>query len=185
MYNCSKFYSSCFKPKCSIFNRTVFTLSHLNISTVNQWKDLLIIISENNCALDLKRQMCELRANVNMFIRKFSRCSPDVKYFIFKYYCFNLYCSILWYDKTTIKTLRIAYNNSLRKLLGIPKYNRASELMFVCLNIYSFDELVRRYVYYFRNRLVSSQNNVLISICSSTVLLYFIILGWWESILTL
>ena len=33
-----------------------------------------------------------------------------------------------------LKTLRIAYNNSLRKLLGIPKYNSASE-MFVCLNI--------------------------------------------------
>ena len=91
MYNCSKFYSLCFKPKCSIFNRTVFTLSHLDISTVNQSKDLGIIISENNCALDLKRQMCELRANVNMFLRKFSRCSHDVKYFIFKYYCFNLY----------------------------------------------------------------------------------------------
>ena len=40
----------------------------------------------------------------------------------------------------TLKTLRIAYNNSLRKLLGIPKYNSASE-MFVCLNIPSFDEL--------------------------------------------
>ena len=112
-------------------------------------------------------------------------------------YCSNLYCSILWYDcsKTALKTLRIAYNNSLRKLLGIPKYNSASE-MCVCLNIPSFDELLRKYVYSFRNRLVSSQNciliriyhsywNILISICSSTVALYPIIWAWWESILTL
>ena len=79
-------------------------------------------------------------------------------------------------SKNALKTLRIAYNNSLRKLLGIPKYNSASE-MFVCLNIPSFDELLRKYVYPFRNRLVSSQNCILISICSSTVPLYSIIYG--------
>ena len=186
LYNGSKSYSLCFKPRCSIFNRPVFTLNHLNIPTVNQSKYLGIIISENNCAPDLKRQMCKLYANVNMIIRKFSRCSPDVKCFLFKSYCSNLYCSILWYDcsKTALKTLRIAYNNSLIKLFGIPKYNSASE-MFVCLNIPFFDELLRKYVYSFRNRLVSSQNCILISICSSTVPLYSIIWAWWESILTL
>ena len=59
-----------------------------------------------------------------------------------------------WYDcsKTALKNLRIAYNNSLQKLLGIPKYNSASE-MFVCLNIPSFNELLRKYVYSFRSRI--------------------------------
>ena len=66
-------------PKCSIFNRPVFTLNHLNIPTVNQSKYPGIIVSENNCAPDLKRQMCKLYANANMITRKFSRCSPDVK----------------------------------------------------------------------------------------------------------
>ena len=48
----------------------------------------------------------------------FSQCEM----FLFKSYCSNLYCSILWYDcsKTALKTLRIAYHNSLRKLLDIP-----------------------------------------------------------------
>ena len=36
-----------------------------------------------------------------------------------------------------MRKLRIAYNNSLRRLLGIPKYNSASE-MFVQLNITGF-----------------------------------------------
>ena len=58
LYNGSKSYSLCFKPKCSIFNRPVFT--YLNIPTVNQSKSLGNIISENNCALDLKRHMCKL-----------------------------------------------------------------------------------------------------------------------------
>ena len=113
-----------------------------------------------------------------MIIRKFSRCSPDVK-------CFYLNptvltCIVPYYDMIVLKL----HNNSLRKLLGIPKYNSASE-MFVCLNIPSFDELFRKYVYSFRNRLVSSQNCILISICSSIVPLYSIIWAWWESILTL
>ena len=80
-YNGSKSYSLCFKPKCSIFNRPVFTLNHLIIPTVNQSKDLGTIISENNCAPDLKRQMCKIFANVNMIIRTFSRCFPNVKSF--------------------------------------------------------------------------------------------------------
>ena len=73
-----------------------------------------------------------------MILRKSSKCSPYENYLLFKSYCANLYCSILWYDysKTALKTLRIAYtcHNSLRELLGIPKYHSTSE-MFVCLNI--------------------------------------------------
>ena len=121
----------------------------------------------------MKRQMRKLYANINMLIRKFSKCSPDVKCFLFKSYSSNLYCSILGYDcsKTALKKLRIAYNNSLRKLLGISKYNSASE-RFVCLNIPSFNELLRKYVYSYRSRLLASHNCILFSMCSSVVPLY-------------
>ena len=80
LYNCGKSYFLCFKPKCSIFNRSVFTLNHLNIPTANQSKCPGIIISENNCAPDLKQQMCKLFANVYDY-KKISRCSPGVKCF--------------------------------------------------------------------------------------------------------
>ena len=185
LYNGGKSYSLCFKPKCSTFNRPTFTLNHLNIPNVNQSKNLGIVINETNCNPDLKRQMCKLYANINMLIRKFTKCSPDVKCFLFKSYCSNLYCSILWYDcsKTALKNLRIAYNNSLRKLLGIPKYNSASE-MFVCLNIPSFNELLRKHVYSYRSRLLASHNCILLSMCSSVVPLYSPIWAWWECILT-
>ena len=59
-YNDGKFYSLCFKPKCSTFNRPTFTLNHLNIPNVNQSKYLGIVINETNCNPDLKRQMCKL-----------------------------------------------------------------------------------------------------------------------------
>ena len=73
--------SLCFKSKCSTFNRPTFTLNHLNIPNVNQSKYLGIVINETNCNPDLKRQMCKLYANINMLIRKFSKCSLDVKCF--------------------------------------------------------------------------------------------------------
>ena len=38
LYNGIKSYSLCFKPKYSLFNRSVFTLNYLNIPTVNQSK---------------------------------------------------------------------------------------------------------------------------------------------------
>ena len=63
--NGSKFDFLFFQPKCSKFHKPVFTLTYFNIPTVNQWKYIRIIISENSCAPDLKQQMCKLYANVN------------------------------------------------------------------------------------------------------------------------
>ena len=76
----------------------------------------------------------------------------------------------MWYNKTVTaaRKLRIAYNISLRRLFGIPKYNSASE-MFVQLNIKSFGELLRKYVFCFTNRLIFSDNSILASMCDSSV----------------
>ena len=64
LYNGSKSYSLCFKPKCSISNRPVFTLNQSINQSINQSKYPGIIIGENNCVPDLKRQMCKFFANV-------------------------------------------------------------------------------------------------------------------------
>ena len=71
--------------------------------------------------------------------------------------------------KLTNFTLKSTIENRLRKLLGIPKYNSASEML-VCLNIPSFNELLRKYSY--RSRLLASHNCILLSMCSSVVPLY-------------
>ena len=65
----------------------------------------------------------------------------------------------MWYNctATAMRRLRIAYNNSLRRLLGIPKHNSASG-MFVQLSINSFGELLGSYINSFMNRLQCSNN---------------------------
>ena len=82
-----------------------------------------------------------------------------------------------------MKNLKIAYNNSLRRLLGLPSHNSASD-MFVNLNIPSFGELLRKYVYMFRNRLESSENSIIRGINLSHCLLQSGIWVWWCDILS-
>ena len=71
----------------------------------------------------------------------------------------------MWYNGTVtaMRKLRLSYNNNNRRLLGIPKYNSARE-MFVQLNIKSFGELLRKYVFCFIDRLTLSDNSILVSI---------------------
>ena len=73
-----------------------------------------------------------------MLIRKFFKCSVNVKCYLFKTYCSTMYCSALWFNstKTALTKLKIAYNNSLRRLLGLPKYNSASEMFPYENNVY-------------------------------------------------
>ena len=74
----------------------------------------------------------------------------------------------MWYNctLTAMRRLRIAYNNSLRTLFGMPKHNSASG-MFVRLNIKSFGELLR--VMSTASRLQCSKNYILSSVSESTV----------------
>ena len=84
-----------------------------------------------------------------------------------------------------MKRLRIAYNNSLCRLLGIAIHSSATASeMFVQLNIKSFGELMRNNIYSFMNRLQCSSNLILSSICKSTVPLHSNIWTWWHDVLT-
>ena len=146
-----------------------------------QLRYLGITISVKNCDLDLKRQKRRFYANTNMLLRKF----VDVKCYLFKTYCCNLYCAPFWYDstKTAMKNLKVAYNNNLRRLLGLPSHNSASS-MFVNLKIPSFGELLRKCVYNFRNRLETSDNVIIREIYLSHITLQSGIWDWWRDILS-
>ena len=107
--------------------------------------------------------------------RKLSNCFSDVKCTLFNSFRSNMYCSTMRYNctMTAMRRLGIAYNNSLRRLLGIPKHNSASG-MFVQLNINSFGELMRSYIHSFMNRLQCSNNLIL------SVLIYLVkVLCYW------
>ena len=184
-YNANKSYSLCFKATTIKFERPTLYFGQMSIPNVTDCRYLGITISVKNCDLDLKRQKRRFYANTNMLLRKFVKCSPDVKCYLFKTYCCNLYCAPFWYDatKTAMKNLKVAYNNSLRRLLGLPSHNSASS-MFVNLNIPSFGELLRKYVYNFRNRLETSDNVIIRGIYLSHITFQSGIWDWWRDILS-
>ena len=154
-----------------------------SIQYVKQAKYLGTIISCGNSDADVKRQMRRFYANANVLLRKFSKCSYDIKCMLFRSFCTNLYCSQFWYhsSQSILRKLKISYNNSLRRLLNLPKYNSASE-MFVCLNIPSLGELQRKSINGFITRLKSTDNSIVNSLINSSLPLYSKIWSWWKSI---
>ena len=110
-----------FKPNLIKITPPSFVLGKHVISAVDKCKYLSIIVSESNFDNDLKRQMRKYYANVNIILRKFSYCSPDVKCCILKSYCATMYCPSMWFDSTVtaMKKLKVAYKNGL--LLYLPK----------------------------------------------------------------
>ena len=134
------------------------------------------------CELHRIIEMINFHANANML--RFSKCSIPVKCYLFKTYS-NLYCTTLWYNftLTAMKRIKNAYNNSIRMSFFLPKHNSASE-MCVNLNLMSFRELLRKYVYSFRFRLGVSLSCIIDNIYISNVPLHFIIWAWWHSCLT-
>ena len=140
----------------------------MEIPTVGQCRYSGITISTNNSDVDLKRQLRKLYGNVNLLLRKFSKCSADVKCFLVKTYCSNFYCAPIWCDctKPALKKLKIAYNNSMRRCMFLPCRNSATE-MFVNLGIHYFDEMLRIFVFSFCSRVTASHNQLMFSLCSA------------------
>ena len=107
LHNGSKSYSLCFKSKSIKITQPSFYLNLLKIPIVENCRYLGITISTKNSDLDLKRQMRKIYASTNLLLRKFSKCSVDVKCYLINTYCSNLYCAPMWFDctKTALKKI--------------------------------------------------------------------------------
>ena len=92
-------------------------------------------------------------------------------------------CSSMWFDSTvtSMKKLKITYNNGLRRLLNLPKCNSVSE-MFVNLNNLSFDEQLRKSVFSFR-KIISSDNSLVHGFANTASPLFSKICARWSDIL--
>ena len=96
----------------------------------------------------------------NIISRKFANCSINVKLVVFKTYCSCLYTAQLWGTclSRTMNRLKVAYNDSLRMVLGIPRYCSASE-MFAYTNVPSCQRVIRLNIYSFMRRIQCRAGN--------------------------
>ena len=118
---------------------------------------------------DIHRQRCKLYAQANILMRKFHKCSVDVKVSLFKAFCTPLYTAHLWsnYKASSMQKLKVAYNDALRLLVRVPRWHSASQL-FVNLGVPTCQALLRNVIYKFMCRLEGSDNFV-ITILSNPV----------------
>ena len=124
-FNTSKSYTMIFEPynrarriNC-VFPSLVLNASHLN--TVCSFKYLGHILSASAADNDdIVHQMSLLYARANVLIRKFSKCSRDVKLCLFRTYCSNFYGAALWtqYNVTVLKRFEAAYVKCVKMFFG-------------------------------------------------------------------
>lgn len=182
-YNGLKSTCLCYLPRHMKDIEVCFYLNNNLIPVTSHCKYLGTIISTESSDNDIKRQLKKLYAYVNILIRRFHMCSNETKLTLFRSYCVNLYCCQFWSKctKAVMNKIRVAYNNGLRRLMNLSYRNSASE-MFVYLNIPSFQELIRKNVYNFINRVKASHNSI-INLFVSSISGSSTLSKWWFSVM--
>ena len=90
----------------------------------------------------------------------------------------------MWFDctKAALKKLKIAHNNSLLRFMFLPWRNSATE-MIANLDLHSFDEMLRIFVFSFRSRVTASHNQLIFGLCTAHCSVYSKVWAWFNSLL--
>lgn len=154
-------------------------LNGLSLNRVNKFKYLGHYLTDDlKDDVDIERERRALAVRGNMLARRFARCSDQVKITLFKAYCQSFYTSNLWvsYTKKSLNTLRVQYNNTLRMLLGLPRFCSASE-MFAKSRTDGFHAIIRKKTASLMSRVRGSHNSILKTVavnCLSPIWVRFV-----------
>lgn len=112
--------------------------------------------------LDIERERRAMAVRCNMLVRRFARCTSQVKITLFKAYCQVFYTCSLWasYTQKAVSALRVQYNDGLRMLLGLPRYCSAST-MFAEARVDDFFAIMRKRAASLLRRVRASPNSIL------------------------
>jgi len=160
----------CIKPKR--FKDLVIpkiTLNGRSLKFITENKYLGCVISDDfKDDKDIARQMRYVYSMGNGVVRNFTHCTNDVKMRLFKAYCSNFYCCQLWssHKLSSYNKLRVAYNNIFRSLFKLRRDTSISAYM-VNSNMDSFQVIIRKQIYKFRERVFSSDNLLVATIVNA------------------
>ena len=161
LYNVKKTVCMCIKPKLhKRLHVPTFYLNGKSLAVTQQQKYLGVIVTDDlSDDLDIQRQLKAIYSRGNMLIKKFHKCSDDVKLQLFKSYCTNFYAVHLWcnYKKTIYDKVRVAFNNILRRLMNIRRDQSISGYL-VQNELDNFKVLLRKSMYRFKSRIDTPEN---------------------------
>ena len=133
---------------------------------------------------DIQRELKSLYTRGNIIVRKFGFLTTDVKCTLFKSFCYPLYTSSLWsrFNQYCLNKLKVAYNNIMRKLVGLAPWDSASR-MFGTLGVRSFYETIRIASYSLMNRISRCPSEVIVLLNNCDASTYSRIRARWNCVL--
>ena len=144
-------------------------LGDFKIRFVNEIKYVGVFLNSKLCDdEDINKQVHYLYGTANRLKTCFYKCSMKVKNVLFRTHCSCMYACQLWNNflSSSLKRIRIAYNNSFRFLHGLPRYVSAREHQ-VLNNITTFDAIRRKMSCSFVYRCYDSNNKLIFSLMTS------------------
>ena len=175
IYNIKKSFCSAYVPKMySNLHIPAVTLGQEPLRWVTQHKYLGVIVNnQGNDEADMGRQIQAIYSRGNILIQNFNHCSANVKLELFKTYCSNLYASHLWnkFSQAKYKRIQTAYNNVFRSLMCINRRESISAA-FVSSNVDCFQVVLRKAVYSFSSRVMTSSNILVSTVLHSAYFIY-------------
>ena len=144
-------------------------LGDFKIQFVNEIKYLGVFLNSKLCDDDdINRQVRYLYGTANRLKTCFYKCSTKIKNVLFRTYCSSMYACQLWNNflSSSLKIIRVAYNNSFRFLHGLPRYVSARKQQ-VLNNITTFDAILRKLSCFFVYRCYDSNNKLIFSLMTS------------------
>lgn len=125
-----------------------------------------IIDKDLNDTLDMEKTKRNIYIRGNILVRKFGKCSDEVKTVLFRSYMISQYCAHLWmvHTKASLQSVRVAYNNVVRKFFKL-HYTSSISRELVNRNLPNMDIIIRKSTYSLLQRCKSSLNKF----CQSSV----------------
>ena len=141
-----------------------FSLSgcHLSFVTHFKFKYLGHIIEHTlHDDSDINRELRCLFTRTNVLIRRFWRCSVDVKLRLFRTFCLCFYDMSLWkyYKVGTMNKLAAAYIKCIKIFFGYAKFSSVTGML-LDLGLPSFSTLLQNAGFHFTSRLNCSMNSL-------------------------
>ena len=121
-----------------------------------------------------------------MLVRKYKSCSIDVKCALFRAFCYSVYGMSLWNHTkvSTLNRLRVNYNNILRRLVNVPPWSSASQML-VSLWMKGFHELRRMCCYSLKTRILRTNNFVVQCVTNSDARSVSPLWQHWDTLLNI
>ena len=123
------------KTKCLLFGLSnvgnipkTLVLAGDEIEVVSTYKYLGHYIEGTlNDDKDMEHKLMKFYGSTNSILRNFKNVDVNTLLFLFTSYCKPMYGLTLWnnkssFNKCNFKTLNIAFNNTLKRIIGVPKY---------------------------------------------------------------